>query len=201
MMATTHVLAGVALAMSTLLFAPEAAPVALVAGAVGGLFPDLDLYASHRRDLHFPIYYSVVAVPSLGVAILAPSSMTVAVAMFLGAAALHSCMDVVGGGLELEPWRATSDRAVYDHYRGCWIAPRRWIRYDGAPEDLALAAILALPILYAFGSLAEPVVVGALTISIGYTAVRKRLVGLWLEILETLPADFRRRIPERFVEG
>lgn len=200
MMATTHALAGVALATVTLLVAPEHAPVAITAAAIGGIFPDLDLYGSHRRHLHYPILYSILALPAAAILAAAPSVATVAMATFLGAAALHSSMDVLGGGLELEPWRGESERAVYDHVRRRWVAPRRWIRYDGAPEDLALAAVCALPPLFAFGPIVEPFVVGTLLVSIGYTLVRKRLVDIWIGILASLPADLRRRITERFLE-
>lgn len=199
-MATTHALAGVALATVTLLVAPEHAPVAITAAAIGGIFPDLDLYGSHRRHLHYPILYSILALPAAAILAAAPSVATVAMATFLGAAALHSSMDVLGGGLELEPWRGESERAVYDHVRRRWVAPRRWIRYDGAPEDLALAAVCALPPLFAFGPIVEPFVVGTLLVSIGYTLVRKRLVDIWIGILASLPADLRRRITERFLE-
>lgn len=199
-MATTHALAGVALATTTLLFAPEHAPVAVAAAAAGGIFPDLDLSGAHRRHLHYPVYYTVLTVPVVGLALLVPAAATVAVAAFLAAAALHSCTDVLGAGLEREPWCGESDRAVYDHARGRWLPPRRWIPYDGAPEDLALAAVLAILSLYAFGGLVESFVVAALAVSIGYALVRKRLVDVWVEILASLPADVRRRVPEQFHE-
>lgn len=201
MMATTHALAGVALATLTLVVAPDHAPVAIAAAAAGGIFPDLDLYGAHRRQLHYPVCYTVLAAPAAAAAVLAPGVLSVSLAAFLGAAALHSCMDALGGGLELEPWRGESDRAVYDHVRRRWVTPRRWIRYDGAPEDLALAAVLALPPLYAFGPAVEPYVVVALAVSIGYALVRKRLVDVWLGLLAVLPADLRRRVPDRFVEA
>src|SRR6056297_545185 len=80
------------------------------------------------------------------------------VAPEFGTVALHAASDALGGGLELKPWRATSERAVYDHFRGRWIRPRRWVRYDGAPEDLAFAGILAGSLLlYAEGAILEVV--------------------------------------------
>src|SRR6056297_2165666 len=111
MMATTHALFGMALGAVALFVAPEYATVAILAGGVGGLFPDLDLAGDHRKDLHFPVYYSLAAIPALALAFLAPSTATVAVGVFLASVALHSASDALGGGLELRPWEATSDEA------------------------------------------------------------------------------------------
>jgi hypothetical protein len=200
MMATTHVLAGIALASVALYTTPELAPVAVAAAALGGLVPDLDLYAGHRKTLHFPVYLPLVAVLAVGVAALAPGPMTVAAGYFLLAAAVHSIMDAYGGGLELRPWLGTSNRAVYDHFNGRWISPRRGVRYDGAPEDLALAGVLALPGLLLFEP-PVPLVVGAiLAVSAVYTLLRRRLVGLAEWFVDRLPETVIARVPERFVE-
>ena len=199
MMATTHALMGLALSALVTLVAPEYAPVAAASGLAGGAFPDLDLYAGHRRTLHFPVYYSIAAVAAIGVAVFAPGAWTVGAAVFLAAAALHAATDALGGGLELEPWRATSDRAVYSHFHGRWISPRRLIRYDGAPEDVALAAAAGVPAAIVYGPSIQRVVAGALALSVGYAIVRKRLPAFAARILGALPDDVRHRIPERFV--
>ncbi len=102
--------------------APEFATVGLVAGFLGGLVPDLDMYVGHRKTLHYPVYYSVLATGGVLVGLAVPSVLTVAVALFLLGAAVHCVADIFGGGLELRPWEGTSDRAVYDHVRGRWIA-------------------------------------------------------------------------------
>nr|WP_135852497.1 metal-dependent hydrolase [Halorussus salinus] len=186
-MATTHALFGMALGAVALFVAPEYATVAIAAGGVGGLFPDLDLAGDHRKDLHFPVYYSLAAVPALALAALAPSAVTIAVGAFLSSAALHSASDAFGGGLELRPWEATSDEAVYDHFNGRWIRPRRWIRYDGAPEDLLAAAVFAVPgVLYT--DQLQAVVLALLGVSAGYTLVRKRLVDLGENVADRLPS-------------
>ncbi|MFC6811755.1 metal-dependent hydrolase, partial [Natrialbaceae archaeon GCM10025810] len=109
MMATTHAFAGMALALPVLATAPEFAPAAFVAGLVGGLVPDLDLYAGHRKTLHYPVYAPIAAVLAVAMALLAPSTATVALAVGLAAAALHAVTDVAGGGLELRPWLAGSE--------------------------------------------------------------------------------------------
>ncbi|UPV76414.1 metal-dependent hydrolase (plasmid) [Halorussus limi] len=198
MMATTHALFGVVLATATATVAPEFAPVAFVAGVVGSVFPDLDLYAGHRRTLHFPVYYAVAALPAVALAVVSPVAETVALALFLAGAAAHSLMDVFGGGLELKPWRAESDRAVYDHYRGRWVAPRRWIRYDGAPEDLLVAGFFAAPALVVWTGPPRTFVAAVLLVSAGYALARKPLAALVERLVPALPSALRSRLPERF---
>jgi hypothetical protein len=178
MMLPTHAIAGMLLALPVAYVAPEFAGVALVAGFVGGVMPDLDLYAGHRKTLHYPVYYSGLAVVTLGLAAVVPSVRTVAVAFVLAGAAVHSLADAFGGGLELRPWEATSDRAVYDHHNRRWIAPRRWVRYDGSPGDLLLSVALAAPLLVTLDTGIRWLVVGALAVAAVYTAVRRVLPAL-----------------------
>ncbi|WP_435176196.1 metal-dependent hydrolase [Halorussus sp. AFM4] len=176
MMNTTHAAMGVALATPLAFAAPELAPTAALAGFAGGAFPDLDLLGGqHRRTLHFPVYYSVAAIPAGVLAALFPTAATVAAAFFLLSAGLHCVADAAGGGLELRPWEATDDRGVYVHPKGAWVPPRRWIRYDGAPEDLLLAGVLSLPGLLVFDGAVRALTVVGLLVSVVYVAVRKRL--------------------------
>jgi hypothetical protein len=180
MMATTHAFAGVALAAALAVAVPTLAPALLLAAAVGalagGVFPDLDLVATHRRTLHFPVAYWLVALPAAAVALAVPTPATVGVAFFLLSTAVHSSSDVIGGGLETRPWLGTSDKAVYLHVRGRWLAPRQWIRYDGAPEDFAVGALFAAPALLVFGGRLRLVLAAMLGASFVYTVVRKKLV-------------------------
>lgn len=175
-MATTHAFVGLAIAAAVATVAPEYALPAAVGAVVGGLFPDLDLLATHRRSLHFPVLYWVPTLPAVGIALAAPSPLSVGAALFLVTAAAHSTSDVIGGGLEPRPWEGTSDRAVYAHLSGRWLAPRQWIRYDGAPEDLVLATLLAVPALVVFEGRIRAAVVAGLVASALYTLVRKRIV-------------------------
>ncbi|MDG5760292.1 metal-dependent hydrolase [Natronococcus sp. A-GB1] len=199
-MLPTHALGGMALALPLLVVAPEFAPLALGAGLVGGIFPDLDMYAGHRKTLHFPVYYSVLAVLAIGVAVLVPTGATVAVAVFLLAAALHCVTDVLGSGLELRPWEGTSDRAVYDHYRRTWIPPRYLVRYDGSPTDLMLSVTLALPLLYTLEGEFRWVVLGIVVVGAAYTALRRRLADLATVVARRIPTGIRPYVPKRYLE-
>lgn len=204
MMLPTHALSGMVLALALALAAPEFAGIALVAGLLGGVVPDLDMYVSHRKTLHFPVYYSALAVVAVPVAVAVPAAVTVVAASFLLGAATHSVADVFGGGLELRPWEATSDRAVYDHRRGRWIAPRRWVRYDGAPEDLLLSAVLAVPLLIALDGVLRWIVVASLAVAAVYTAVRRVLPTIAELLVEeflpqVLPDRILTHIPLRYL--
>ncbi|UPV75154.1 metal-dependent hydrolase [Halorussus limi] len=179
MMNTTHTAMGVTLAAPLAVVAPELAPAAALAGVAGGVFPDLDLLSGqHRQTLHFPVYYSAAALVSGAAALVAPTVGTVAVAFFLLSAALHCVTDAAGGGLELRPWEATDDRGVYVHPANRWVAPRRWIRYDGAPEDLVLTAVFSLPGLLLFDGAVRALTVVGLVVAVVYVAVRKQLPEL-----------------------
>ena len=200
MMATTHALTGVAIAAAAALVSPEVSVAAIVAAGAGGLFPDLDLYAGHRKTLHFPVYFSLAALVAVGIATFDPTTLTVAGALFLVAAAVHSVMDAFRGGLELRPWLGTSEQAVYDHFSGRWIAPRRWIRYDGAPEDLGLATLMAVPALVTFEGRVALAVLGLLGVSAVYVLLRKPMVRVAEYLIGLLPSAARERVPARFVE-
>ncbi|QUO49197.1 metal-dependent hydrolase [Halorubrum ruber] len=197
-MLPTHVLAGMLLAAPLVRAAPELAPVGFAAGFLGGLLPDLDMYTGHRRTLHYPVYYSVFAAPALLAAVVAPSVLSVGIALFLLGAALHSVADMYGGGLELRPWEGNSDRAVYDHHRERWIPPRRGVRYDGAAEDLALSLGLAVPLLLLVDGPLREVVVGTLAVAVVYTVLRRRLAEIAAAVIPLLPAAFDPYLPDRY---
>jgi hypothetical protein len=200
MMATTHALAGLLLGAGVAAVAPEFATLAMVAGFAGGLFPDLDLYVAHRKTLHFPVYFPAAAGLAAGVAALVPTAATVGAAVFLAGAALHAASDLLGGGLELRPWEGESDRAVYSHYHGRWLAPRRLVPYDGAPADLALAGLLGLPALaVGAGTVVDPLVTAALVVSVAYTLVRKRLADLADTLAGFVPRQAASFVPERYL--
>ncbi|NHN43613.1 metal-dependent hydrolase [Halorubellus sp. JP-L1] len=199
-MGTTHALTGAFLGATVAVVAPEFAVVGVVAAVAGSVVPDLDIYRGHRQTLHYPVYGWLVAAPAVALGVAVPRAWTVALATFLAAAALHAAMDVYGGGLELRPWEAGSEQAVYSHYHGHWLAPRRAIPYDGSPHDLALAGALAvLPT----ATLPDPVpglAVAALGVSAGYVVLRKRLATLWSSLARALPEPVAPYVPERFYD-
>ncbi len=197
-MLPTHVLGGMLLAVPLIRVAPELAPIGFVAGFLGGLFPDLDMYVGHRRTLHYPVYYSLFAALALFAALVAPSTVTVAAALFLLGAAVHSVADMYGGGLELRPWEGNSDRAVYNHYHGTWIAPRQLVRYDGAVEDLALSIGLSLPLLYLLEGPLRQIVLGTLVVAAVYTVTRRHLAELAARIIPYAPDSLSPFLPDRY---
>ena len=198
MMLPTHALVGLAVAAPLVGLAPDHATAALVGGLVGSVVPDLDMYAGHRRTLHYPTGYALAAVPAAGVALLAPTPAAAALALGLVGAALHCRMDRYGGGLELRPWEATADRAVYDHLRGEWLAPRRWIRYDGAPEDVVLAVALGAPLAVVLDGPLRLVVVAALLVGCVYGLLRRRLAAAATVLVGSMPDAVAARVPERY---
>ncbi|SFK73817.1 hypothetical protein SAMN04487950_0849 [Halogranum rubrum] len=176
MMSPTHTAMGVVLAVPLLAVAPEFAVVGALAGIAGGIFPDLDLFVGeHRRTLHFPVYYWLFALPVSVVAAVQPTTLTVALALFALSAAVHSVVDWFGAGPEPRPWADPSNQAVYLHPSGRWLAPKRWIRYDGAPEDLLLAGVLSVPGLLVFDGTVRTLTVVGLVVGVVYTVVRKRV--------------------------
>lgn len=201
MMSTTHGLAGMALASLFALANPEYAAIAMGLGFLGGVFPDFDLYVGHRKTLHFPVYYWVGLAFVCAFSVLSPGPVVVGVVFFLLGAALHSVMDVFGGGLELRPWQNRSDRAVYNHAARRWHRPRRWIRYDGAPEDALLGVLLAiLPTMVAGTSLRWLIGV-TLVASLSYTLLRRRIPATTEWMVQFVPPSLHGYVPERFVGG
>jgi hypothetical protein len=179
MMVTTHATAGLLLAVPVALAAPELATPAAVGALAGGVFPDLDLFVGvHRKTLHFPVYYSVAGVVAALAAAVAPGPVTVCTALFFLSAGVHSLSDWFGAGDELRPWERTSPRAVYLHPFRRWLSPRYVVRYDGAPEDLALTVVLAVPAAYFFVGRVRLLVFGFVTVAVLYTAFRKRVPDL-----------------------
>jgi len=176
MMSTTHAAAGLLLVAPLVRTVPEFATVGALAAILGGVFPDLDLAVGvHRKSLHFPVYYWLAALPAAALALLAPSAPAVAAACFFGSAALHSGTDWLGAGDELRPWEGTSEKAVYLHPRRRWLRPKRWIRYDGAPEDLLALVVLAAPAILIYDGAIRTLLVAGLVVSAGYTVFRRRL--------------------------
>ncbi|GAA0298285.1 metal-dependent hydrolase [Halarchaeum salinum] len=181
-MVTTHAAMGAAL-VTLLPLSPRFAAVTALAAFLGGVFPDLDLLVGeHRRTLHYPDYYALGLVPCLSLAALRPLTLTVVLAAFVGSAALHSVADAFGGGLAPRPWLRDDHRGVYCRLGRRWLHPRHWVRWDGAPEDLALCGVCVCAVLLGAEGPIRALAVATLPVSIAYTALRKRLPELapWL---------------------
>ena len=200
MMLPTHALVGMALSLPVALSVPEFAPAALLGGFVGGVVPDLDLYAGHRRTLHFPTLYPLAAVPVSLLALARPGAATVAAAFVVLGAAAHCRMDIYGGGLELRPWEGTSERAVYDHVAREWRRPRRIVRYDGSRGDLAVSAAVGVPLLALVEWPLVALVAAALAVGTVYVFLRRRLASLAPTVFGAVPAPLDRYVPERYSE-
>lgn len=200
MMATTHALVGFLLAAVAMYFGVPG-PLAVASAVAGSVVPDLDLYYGHRRTLHYPVLYPIATVTAGVLAVLAGGvPALVGATILLAGATLHVWTDVLGGGLELRPWEGTSDRAVYDHVRGRWIAPRRLVPYDGSPADLALAGVLTAVAAPFYSGPAEFAMVALVTVSIAYVLLRRRLAAAAPTVAERLPEPVRERVPRRYLD-
>jgi hypothetical protein len=183
-MGTTHAAIGLALAAPLLWIAPQYAVHGALAAVAGGFLPDADVvFGVHRRTLHFPVLGWPVVAGTAAVAVLVPGPWTVAAASLALAATVHASIDVFGAGTELRPWRATEDRAIYVHPLGRWLEARRYVRYDGSPEDLALTIVFALPGIVLFDGIVQRVAIALVVIGGLYALVRKRVPDAWERIL------------------
>jgi len=186
-MAPTHVLAGLVLAAAVATVDPSLGTAGALGGVAGSAFPDLDLLVgTHRRTFHAPVLGFVAAVPAAAVALAWPTPLSVALAVGIAAAAVHSASDVFGAGPELRPWERTNTNAVYCHATGRWLRARYLVPYDGAPRDALLAGVLAVPVVLTFDGPVRWLAVGLVAGGGVYALLRKRvpeydqLLGGWL---------------------
>lgn len=198
MMLPTHAVVGLALAAPLAAVAPNLATAVLTGAVIGSVFPDLDLYAGHRRTLHYPTTYAALAVLAATAAAIVSTPLVVGVAAFLVGAAVHCRMDRYGGGLELRPWEGNSEKAVYDHVRGQWRRPKRWIEYDGSPRDLLVLTVLAVPLLVVLNGPFQVIVVACLVIGTTYTVLRRRLAAIAPVVFAFVPNRLTQYIPKRY---
>jgi len=174
----THILIGVAIAgVVTPVVTGDVTPL-VIAGVLGGAFPDSDMLFVHRKTLHFPVRYSVGAGGLALLALAIPSSLVILGAVATAAAALHCLMDALGGGKEMRPWLETDNRAVYNHVSRTWIRPRR-IFYDGSLSDFVLATGLAILSGWLLPERYWPLLIG-LVVMAGLYTVGRRVVTQWI---------------------
>lgn len=185
-------------ALPVALLFPGASSLVFAAGLVGGVVPDLDMYSGHRKTLHYPVYYALLAGSSAVGALLVPLPVTLGLTVFFAAAAVHSISDIFGGGLELHPWEKTSERAVYNHHQREWVRPRHWIKYDGSPGDLLLSAGVVVPLWLVVDSHFRWILLAALTVGAVYTAVRRVLPTIAISVAQLLPERVAGYLPRRY---
>lgn len=191
MMALTHGAVSVALvALATPLLGEYAGPSLVAAALVGGLAPDLDLLAAHRKSGHYPVGYTALALGALAGLLTTGEPALALVAVAVGSAALHAWSDALAGGVESEPWNPTTERAVYNHALGRWHRPRRYVRYSGAPEDglLAVGAVAIAVASPATGPIAEAGLWWLAAVAVGYALARRQMAGIPARIVRHLPA-------------
>lgn len=197
MMALTHGLASVALAAVALpVLGEHVGPAVLLVAFVGGIAPDFDVVAAHRRTLHYPVGFTVAAAVLLTAVTVVGGPGVLLAAVAATGAAVHALSDVLAGSVETEPWNPTTERAVYNHVLSRWHRPRRWVRYSGAPEDFLLAFALgaAAIVAPATGPTAEALLWACVGLAGGYTLIRRRL-ALGRRAVAVLPRRLRDRLP------
>lgn len=200
MMAFTHLLASLAIGV---LVAPVVSgtaglPLVVATAVIGGLAPDVDLLAHHRRTLHYPIGSPVAALAAGGLFVATGWVALLLAALLFGAAALHVLLDLAAGSAERTPWNPVTEFGVYNHLLGHWHRPRRVVGYSGSPGDFACSGGLAVVVLAAPATTPtlNLFVVGTVALAGGYCLARRRLGGL----TRRLPAPVRQLVPVIIVE-
>lgn len=204
MMAFTHLLLSLALATLVSPFVPDAValPAVLAVVVAGGLAPDLDLLARHRRTLHYPVGFPALALGSLGSFAATGVEAALLLALGFAAATLHVLADLLGGSAERAPWDPVTEFGVYNHVLGRWHRPRRVVRYSGSRGDLLVGVGCGLV------AVASPVPAPAVDVAVvalvaaaaGYTLARTHLSSIVSAGVRVLPPGVRRLVPVVAVE-
>lgn len=139
MMIVSHALLGGVIGILSMFIAPSELTVAIIAGGIGGLIPDLDMLLDHRRTLHFPFTSTVLLLPAFIAFVLVPMSITTVLFFGLAGMAFHAYTDILGEGRVMRHWVHIDHRAVYDHVTDRWVYPRRVIK-TGQGTDLFVTA-------------------------------------------------------------
>ncbi|RZV11511.1 hypothetical protein BDK88_0390 [Natrinema hispanicum] len=203
MMALTHGFASLAVAVVVFpVVGDHVGGPLLLAAFLGGLAPDADLLASHRKTLHYPVGFSAVTLLLFGAVLLTGWSALLLPTVAVGAAALHAVSDVLGGSAEREPWNPTMDTGVYNHVLGRWHRPRRYVRYSGAPEDFFVClAFATVAVSSAVTPTAADITLFWLVALAGlYTLCRKRLAAISTGLSNLVPTRVRTLLPTVRIE-
>lgn len=204
MMAFTHLLMSLALAtlVSPLVSETVAPPVVLAIAVIGGLAPDLDLLARHRRTLHYPVGFPVLALVSLGVFAATGIGAALLFALWFATTTLHVLADLLGGSAERAPWDPVTEFGVYNHVLGRWHQPRRIVQYSGSRGDLLLGVGCGLVTLNspATAPAMDVAIMALIVAASGYTYARKHLSSVASVGARMLPPGVRRLVPVVDVE-
>jgi len=187
------------LALPVLAIAPEFAPAALRGRPRRRrVLPDLDLYAGHRKTLHYPVYASLATVPTVALAVVAPSTMTVALAVALSASALHAVADVLGGGLELRPWEEVPSERFTVTITTAGFDPAASCATTAHPKTLTVAGLVAVPLVVMSDGPVTVVTVALLSVSAVYVLLRKTLANIAERLAGLAPDPVAPYLPERY---
>lgn len=204
MMAFTHLFMSLSLAtlVSPLISEHVAPPVVLTVAVIGGFAPDLDLLARHRRTLHYPVGFPVLAIVMLGVFATTGVGAALLLSLLFAATTLHVLADLLGGSAERTPWNPVTEFGLFNHVLGRWHRPLRVVKYSGSRGDLLIGAGCGL---VAIGSSVTPpaidIAIASLVVAAaGYTLTRKRLTTVASAGARMLPRCMRKRLPVVNVE-
>ncbi|MFC6825983.1 metal-dependent hydrolase [Halopelagius fulvigenes] len=151
---------------------PELGGIVALCAFFGGVFPDFDAFRwEHRKTLHFPVYYGVVTLLLLSLAVVSDSVVVVAGLYFFGAAALHCYTDYFVG-IDKPSDETDGDGVLYLHPRGKWVGPKKIIDHAGSSGDLLVGILLAVPPLLYYSDLPFWLTVLSLTWSVLYFGKR-----------------------------
>jgi hypothetical protein len=174
MMVVTHVMAS--LFFYSLIFQSPSGLV-LVALVGGAILPDLDVKFDHRRVLHFPFIYSLVAFMT---SLFSLNYFSI----FFGSAALHCVSEIFGN--DAGEYVDKEKGAVYDHIRSKWLKGLNIIRQDGGPRDLTLLTTLTIAALTMPQDFATKLVaIISLILGLFYFEIRDRVEEIFPDFLLT----------------
>lgn len=203
MMALTHGFASLAVAVVVFpVVGDHVGGPLLLAAFLGGLAPDADLLASHRKTLHYPVGFSAVTLLLFGAVLLTGWSALLLPTVAVGAAALHAVSDVLGGSAEREPWNPTMDTGVYK--------PRSRPLASTAPIRPLLGRAGGFFVCLAFATVAVSSAVTPTAADITlfwlvalaglYTLCRKRLAAISTGLSNLVPTRVRTLLPTVRIE-
>lgn len=135
---------GVNLGILLSLFHPSLAGVAVTAGILGSILPDLDMMAEHHRTLHRPFQFLVITAAFYTIFWFTNSTFSAFLFFGVGAATVHSFSDILSQGKTKHPEVSKDDRAVFNHLAGEWMEPKRLVN-EGSRRDLFMTFVLAVP--------------------------------------------------------